>query len=160
MISTVYAPADPSNILNGTIWVPHPLLKRTDADVTLLMLSQNSIYYSAPVDDPWMMAHDKLVLNDRTVWISDNAVNLMGCAEQLQICSPDRSGNPKRCSKLNGKFPLMDELVDSVTADEGAGKSSWLNSAQIVTLFRFLKDADSKTIYFTVQPRGGAALDG
>ena len=158
--SVVFGPADPKNTLPDNVtWIPHPLLARSDADLTLLMLSQNSVRYSAPVDDPWMQAHDKPIPTLNT-WVSDNAISLLGCAEQLQICSPDRSGKPKRCSSLTGKFPLLDEIVDTVTEDERAGRETIVNSAQIATFSRFIKYSDTKTIFYAVQGRGPTALNG
>ena len=86
-------------------WEPDATLNRTDADITLMMLSQNDIVYTAPSDDPWMPAH--IEVNNPTsstssrqkVWVGDYYVNLMGCIDQYQICNPNKN-DPSACTKL------------------------------------------------------------
>jgi hypothetical protein len=153
--SAAYAPADPNATLRGNIWAPDPRLSRPDGDITLIMLAQNGIRYSAPCDDPWMSAHLQ-VNKSIPLWFADYPVNLLGCVDQRQICSPDKAGNPVHCTNLTGKLPLMNDV-----ANKSKARASYsLNLAQIVTSFRFLKNTYEMDIWNIVSGRGAAALNG
>src|SRR5437763_13064761 len=65
----------------ASAWDPVPLLNRTDADVTLMILNQNDIGYLDRSDDPWMPAHHE----SNGIWVGDAAVNIMACIDQYQI---------------------------------------------------------------------------
>ena len=114
------------------------------------MLAQNRIDYSAPIDDPWMSAHTQWNANVSR-WSADNLINLLGCAEQMQFCSPDKDGKPRDCLSLTGKFPIINELAPS---------TSKFNTPQWQTIFRILKYTDLFSMYYSVYGRGSAALAG
>lgn len=74
----------------GTLgnWIPDSRLNQTDADLTLFMLSQNSVSYMEPSDDLWMPAHIPInhVTSGVITYSADYEVNLMGCTQQYQVC--------------------------------------------------------------------------
>jgi hypothetical protein len=150
-ISAVYAVAAP----NGTIpialggWAPAAPLQRFDADVTLLMLAQNAITYLAPSDDPWMPAHTEVPGNHAPSWFGDHDLNLMGCAEQYQICNPNILGDAG-CTELNS--------APTVLLQTGLPLLK-MNDYQLQTATRFL-ETPFRSIYWTVQGRGASALNG
>lgn len=91
-------------------WLPASQLNRTDADVSLFILTPNSIRYDAPVDDPWFSAHREINQTIDTVlfqfWITDYFVHVLGCIDQHQFCNP----NSKACTPLAGWFAVNDSL--------------------------------------------------
>ena len=115
------------------------------------MLSQNLIVYPAPSDDPWMPAHRTDVVTNG--WTADYAINLLGCMDQKQICSPDEAGNPIHCTNLTGFLPLLNDML------AGTVNSSF-NTVQFFTFIRHLKYVQQTTMFSIVDGRGGAALNG
>jgi hypothetical protein len=75
-------------------WFPIPELNRTDADVTLMFVMSNSIYYDVPNTDPIFSAtlvEDTLVVTSDqnvTIYTSNSWVTVLGCVEQYQFCNP------------------------------------------------------------------------
>jgi hypothetical protein len=130
-------------------WKPDPLLNRTDADVTLMMLNQNAVDYSAPSDDPWMPAHKPIGSN----WEADHALNLLACLDQYQICNPNKGNDPTACTKLSGEVPVTAEL-------ESPGNAVGLNKPQYWTVTRILPVALLMNMFNIVQGRGASALNG
>jgi hypothetical protein len=145
-VSTVYTTADTPS----PAWEPVPLLNRTDADVTLMMLNQNDVVYSAPSDDPWMPAHRQL---DPGYWVGDYSLNLMACTDQYQICNSNRGNGPSACTKLSGHVPVMAELGLP-------GNAADLNYHQTWTAVRILTNAVTMSMYHAVSGRGASALNG
>ncbi|KAK4463684.1 hypothetical protein QBC42DRAFT_323869 [Cladorrhinum samala] len=77
-----------ANVVPG--WLPIADLNRTDADVTLLALNQNSMIHPSPVDDPFFAAHRRQgpvpgILNGGNFYTADNITAFMGCAEQFEL---------------------------------------------------------------------------
>jgi hypothetical protein len=132
-------------------WEPDPSLNQTNSDITLLMLSQNGMLYSLPSDDPWMPAHRMINFTTGTVYVADYYVNLMGCIDQYQICNPNMPKN-SGCSVLGGIEPVFFDI----TRSEPLG----FNAIQLVTADRFLRTGPSRGMYFNVEGRGAAALNG
>ncbi|TKA30936.1 hypothetical protein B0A54_14544 [Friedmanniomyces endolithicus] len=85
---------------SGSIWMPIPELNRTDADVTLLILAQNSIDYNVPCDDPWsqpIKSETTLVrLDEATVF---NEMFKIGFSD-LQIATAGRIAVPMVFSNM------------------------------------------------------------
>src|SRR6266487_114263 len=75
-------------------FTPIPEIARDDADVSLIFLTQNSLAYTNPVDDPFFAAHEthtphEVVPGDiNPLYCSDNLVSVMGCMDQHRICNP------------------------------------------------------------------------
>ncbi|KAK4168361.1 hypothetical protein QBC43DRAFT_341595 [Cladorrhinum sp. PSN259] len=71
-------------------WQPIFDFNRTDADVSLFVLNQNSMIHPFPVDDPFFAAHRKQgpaagIFNNNPFYTADNITTFMACAEQLQL---------------------------------------------------------------------------
>jgi hypothetical protein len=76
-------------------WQPIPDLSRTDADVSIFLLNQNSIIYSTPVDDPFFSAHRiaRTQAENRvdTYYSTDNLTHVLGCTDQFQFQDPNHN---------------------------------------------------------------------
>src|SRR5437763_1529124 len=156
MLSAVSALRDPTGALTQQQWSPDPRLNQTDSDITLMMLSQNDIAYVSPSDDPWMPAHlhaDSTNLpewiGEHDVWYGDYYVNLLGCIDQYQICNPNKDGSRGDCTKLAGQISVVQDV-----------ETLGFNLAQLWTVNSFLERATYRGIYYAVEGRGAAALNG
>lgn len=111
---------------SGGIWSPIPALNHSNADITLLFLSANSIEYATPVDNPIFAAHTKSTnVDNGTVYTSDEHVTVQGCIDQHEFCLPDKTS-------VQG-LPFCTELASSASvfnAIEVLFNSSHMNSAQ------------------------------
>jgi hypothetical protein len=79
-------------------------LNRSDADVTLLFLT-NRVAYTGEVKDPWFKATSQgnTSWGFENVYFPDETVSGIGCTEQFQFC------NGEKCSPMNGFFALDPE---------------------------------------------------
>ncbi|KAI9699287.1 MAG: hypothetical protein M1836_002897 [Candelina mexicana] len=128
-------------------WRPIAALNRTDADITLLFLEQNSITYQAPCDDPMFSAHDAYNISSTVFYRSDRFVNVMGCIDQHQYCNPNALGQDNACTELS--------------SSGGAGFAISLlraNDIQILTASRLAVEISSLTTYGSINGRGASAL--
>ncbi|RAQ41928.1 hypothetical protein AFGD_001158 [Aspergillus flavus] len=148
-LSAVYGQADPTGVLHstGAMWYPDPRLNQTDSDITLMMLTQNDVYYRTPSDDPWIAAHEKL--NGSDVYMGDYTVSLLGCIDQYQFCNPNLEGDTA-CTKLGGINSVAKDMVDRFV---------YFNLDQLATVERFMTTTHLHSMYQAVQGRGGSALD-
>ncbi|KAE8383096.1 hypothetical protein BDV26DRAFT_287882 [Aspergillus bertholletiae] len=148
-LSSVYGQADPTGDLHSTglMWYPDPKLNQTDSDITLMMLTQNDVYYQTPSDDPWIAAHEKL--NGSDLYKGDYTVSLLGCIDQYQFCNPNGGGDTA-CSKLGGMNSVAKDLTDRFV---------YFNNDQLATLGRFMRQSHVHSMYQAVQGWGGSALD-
>ena len=99
--------AGPIGLTGG--WDPVPEINRTDADVSIIFLSQNGVTYAEPVDDPLFGAHVRLdvgalIAGTGDYFSADNYVSTMGCAEQYKVCNPN---NNNKCSDAVGVQQLI-----------------------------------------------------
>lgn len=129
------------------MWYPDPRLNQTDSDITLMMLTQNDVYYRTPSDDPWIAAHEKL--NGSDVYMGDYTVSLLGCIDQYQFCNPNLEGDTA-CTKLGGINSVAKDMVDRFV---------YFNLDQLATVERFMTTTHLHSMYQAVQGRGGSALD-
>jgi hypothetical protein len=119
-----------------------------------MMLSQNSIRYNAPSDDPWMPAHREMTTRDgHKLWLPDYYLNLMGCIDQYQICNPNEPGT-SACTKLAGQMSMLNKLTLNGT------NAISLNEKQIPTVERIITNIGAMNIYYTVESRDASALNG
>lgn len=159
MISALFAKADPFGILAATqTWIPDPQINQTDADITIMMLSQNGIAYLQPSYDPWITAlipHNATVQGtdySDTMWLASTEVSLMVCVDQYQVCNPVKPGD-SGCSKLGGIMSAGKSALENF-------RSLGFNSPQIYTIGRFLGGNTDRSMYSIVDGRSGAALNG
>ncbi|KAK3615282.1 hypothetical protein LTR22_027495 [Elasticomyces elasticus] len=117
------------------LWTPAPALNRTDADVTLMILAQNSVGYDVPCDDPWLSAHI-----DAGDWLADNYFSTLGCIDQHQFCNPNLDASNGGCTSLTGSTTIVDEAFAIATA------------SRILTAVRW------GSIHDSVNGRGASAL--
>jgi hypothetical protein len=127
----------------------------------MMMLNQNGVMYLQRSDDPWITAEveNNLSLENttfsKTLWSKSYEANLLVCVDQYQVCNPSRSGD-SGCSKLGGQMSAF------LSAFELDGDMSTLgfNMAQLTTISRFLSANTDRSMYSSVNGRGGAALNG
>jgi hypothetical protein len=133
-------------------WVPVPSLARNDAEVTLMALSQNSIAYSQPSDDPWMPAHREAAGSSPPMYQGDFDTNLLGCTDQYQICNPNKA-DESRCTVLSSGYHVLEDVIQRQ-------KSIGFNRDQIETAKRFAISSSRRTMFASLQGRGETALNG
>jgi hypothetical protein len=131
-------------------WVPIPALNRTDADISIIMITPNSMRFAAPNNDPVFGAHEMLSYVDyqgqnHSWYTPQYYVSIIACAGQHQICNP----NTGACTPLVGALPL---LRQSLAPEVG------LNVVQQGILDRIAVVAPYTSIYQAVNPRKDAAL--
>lgn len=133
-------------------WVPVDALNRTDADISLLFISSNSIRYTAPCGDPIFSAHYEDNVTSSGVflewWTSDIAVSTVGCAEQYKICNPSAN----KCTDLLGQGQLMSLLVGT------HGNTIGLNDIQKEISTRITLALQMTSVYYATYTGNGNAL--
>ena len=72
---------------DGEIFLPIPQLRREDAQVTLLFLTNYAAYWS-PVHDPFFETTGSDTIDGFTYYYYGFAATVLGCAEQYEICNP------------------------------------------------------------------------
>jgi hypothetical protein len=68
---------------NSGTWNPIPVLQRDDADVSIFIVSANSVYYPDEVYDPLFAAHVNI---SDGFYRANQYYNVLGCADQYQVC--------------------------------------------------------------------------
>ncbi|CAD6580761.1 MAG: hypothetical protein ASARMPRED_000319 [Alectoria sarmentosa] len=131
-------------------WKPVDALNRTDADVSLFLLAPNSVFYEAPVTDPFYAATApsqpiNLDGSNLTYYTSNQLVYALACTDQHQYCNPTN----KQCT------PLTSVTLASHSVREN--KIS-LNQAQMVTVSRLDLITYFLTTFYSVHSRGANAL--
>ena len=129
-------------------WNPIPALNRTDADVSLYFLASNGVLYKDRVDDPIFNAtipvnSETLGGTNHTYWTSSQYVNVLGCAEQYQICNPVTN----RCTEFTISTPTFEREMPQIG----------LNDVQIITAKRMAR-ALFGSVYNYVNVRRANAL--
>ncbi|KAK4102384.1 hypothetical protein N658DRAFT_485216 [Parathielavia hyrcaniae] len=156
----------PGKVLNTTLWEPIADFVRPDADVTLHILSQNSVMYSSPVFDPWFEANGSRFLGSFV--LPNYMTSVMVCTDQYMLCNPNR---PNLCSASGGVYALFDvvtsflEDVDGLNSDTLGGDITALgdlrfNQRQLATALRLLDLVllRETSTWRSVAPLGAAAL--
>ncbi|KAK0285204.1 hypothetical protein LTR35_005406 [Friedmanniomyces endolithicus] len=131
---------------SGSLWTPISELNRTDADVTLLILAQNSIDYNVPCDDPWFSAHQVRNDTSQTWYVGDDYFNILACADQHQFCNP-KLDSSKGCTSLADEATVFNEMFRVGFSD-----------LQIATAGRIAVPMVFSNMYYSVNGRGAAAL--
>jgi hypothetical protein len=124
-------------------WDPDPLFNRTDADVSMFFLTQNSVLYSTPVLDPWFFANGTIqnLVNEQVFSSANGYVSILGCIDQYSICNPTTG----QCTPHGGL-----EKLDSAT------KALGLNDAQIAVAARLVNAASGSSTFESVFGMGSS----
>ncbi|KAF2150220.1 hypothetical protein K461DRAFT_315187 [Myriangium duriaei CBS 260.36] len=132
-------------------WIPIPMFNRTDADVSMIFITPNSVYFEARNYDPIFGATRPLFNTtqlDGTIeefYDSNKFIAAIGCMEQFQVCHPDGTG----CTPLDGIYPMLDRAIHN---------SVPFNPVQLVTAVRFATAASSTLVSNLLDGRGGSVL--
>lgn len=147
-LSTAWAFANDSTSI---AWRPIAPLFRDNADMSLLFLRPNAMRYSKPCDDPWFSAHWSVPNKLNLTWYEgDNYITTLGCTEQYRVCNPKTN----LCSDYLGVTQLTPYLVNQTNPSSRIG----LNEMQLYVADKIGYAAFYSTIFYTVNPRGAAAL--
>ena len=116
--------------------------------MSLFLLAPNSVWYEAPVEDPFYLATTPTTVpnghgENITFYKPDRYVNVLGCTDQYQYCNPT-TGN---CTELTGWAPLGNEIL-----------KIGLNDVQLRTALRLRMSSELLNTYFSVNSRGADAL--
>lgn len=145
----MFAYANPLNPTDTIVWTPIPDFNRTDADVTVFFLSQNSVAYYTPVFDAWFLSSGAVNETDhttnRTFFFPDYSVNIMACADQYALCNPSTS----LCSQAGG--------LNDLTRHGILANAPQFNLPQMITAGRLSLAAIVSSTYESVVGVGGAA---
>lgn len=84
-------------------------------DVSLMLLRAPAVFYLDAQDDPWFIAHDKLVFDNSTGDVKpgftryrqDYFLNVLACDERSQLCNQITG----QCSQWHGLILAFDDLV-------------------------------------------------
>ncbi len=94
---------------------PVPELNSTDADVTLVFLVKNAVFFGL-VSDPLFSAQDVWYQGETPYYYSLDRVSVLGCVEQHQLCNP----NVKGAHGAGGR-----------TAPNGLYSLGWTNASRV-----------------------------
>jgi hypothetical protein len=124
---------------------------RTDADISILWFTPNSVAYNSSVYDPFFIAnssYDFTVGDDTYVLYAPTYnVNTMGCIEQHRLCNPTV---PNLCTPYTAylNFQSIPGLLTSLN----------FNPTQLATAERIVSGLLSTLTFNSVLNRGAAAL--
>ncbi|KAL1605012.1 hypothetical protein SLS60_004555 [Paraconiothyrium brasiliense] len=131
------------------LWQPDKVLRRDDADVSLMFLMANDIRYYGQVEDPIFQATGELFTildagQNVTIYTSDYFVNPLACIDQHQFCNPSN----EKCTKLDAYSPAV----------IAAQKDLEYNPMQYGTVSTLSLDLYLSTISQSIGGRGSSAL--
>ena len=125
-------------------WVPIPELARSDADLSMAMISQNSVVFNHSCADPIFQADVPLEANGIIYgYLTTNYVGTIACAEQYRVCDPVSA----ICSRFAG-------LIENFVLADSIG----LSKAQLATSTRLLYALEQTNIWSAIATRASAAL--
>ncbi|KAI1265957.1 hypothetical protein F5Y18DRAFT_426470 [Xylariaceae sp. FL1019] len=120
----------------GSTFVPIPELSVPDADLKLLFLSGNGIYFTNITNDAWYKATTPgyyahpLPANESSaiqVYLQDNPATPMGCMHRSQYCRPGRSGNAI-CTRLTGELDLYYSVLEVFDEEHAFNRVAWFQT--------------------------------
>ncbi|KAJ9130358.1 hypothetical protein NKR23_g12238 [Pleurostoma richardsiae] len=90
-----------------------PPFNAADGDVTTWVVTQGSMFYYFPADDPLFLAHEAVFGEtsssqnpDLPVYYPTNAFGMVVCKDQMQFCNPVNG----RCTGMNGIWGLGNDI--------------------------------------------------
>ena len=133
-------------------WTPVIELNRTDADVSIFFLNQNSIRYDAPVSGPLFQTETEAsVYNPEMKYnVGYYYTNTLGCVDQHQYFNPSPSrsgGDDSQCTALTDYTSATQGLADLSLTDVQSNVS-----ARISASLKYLN------MHYAVYGRGASAL--
>ncbi|KAJ6781152.1 hypothetical protein PWT90_07863 [Aphanocladium album] len=134
---------------DSSVWRPHPDFARQDADMSVNFLSQNAVAYLNPVFGPMFSANgtkNSTSGGSRMLYLPDQSVSTMVCADQYVLCNPSTSA----CTKPDGVLNLREDIISDNTIG--------LNVAQRLTAFRLILTLINSSSFNIIQNLGVSAL--
>lgn len=133
------------------VWIPVPALNRTDGDVTLALLTPNSIVYEEPVTDPFYSASNSTPYaeddgTNASLYSPDYDVSAIACVDQHQFCNPVNH----KCTQLTGSNILTRDNAQLLPLE--------FNRAQFLTVTQLRAFLSSLTTHVCLHARGANAL--
>jgi hypothetical protein len=124
---------------------------RTDADISILFLTPNTISYNSTVEDPFFLTGASYVLSvngqNYSLYAPAYYVNAMGCIEQHRFCNPRV---PNLCTPYTAYLNFQDTPGPLTTLN--------YNPTQLATAERIAAGLEMTLTYNSVNNRRGAAL--
>jgi hypothetical protein len=113
-----------TNVAQFSDFVPIEPLNRSDADVNLVFLSGNGVFYLQPATDEWYKSgpapfNRTVVSGDTQLYVPEEAASVLGCADQYQFCN-SALHESERCGPLAS-------LADAIAGAAPYFDSSWTN---------------------------------
>ncbi|KAK3112877.1 hypothetical protein LTR53_010377 [Teratosphaeriaceae sp. CCFEE 6253] len=133
------------------VWQPIQEVDRTDADVSIFFLNQNSIRYDAPVYDPLFLTENQTNAYDpeMSYIVGYYYTSTLGCVDQHQYCisSRDNPGSEARCTGLTDHTSATAMLSDLPLTD-----------TQLAVSKRMTANVEYQNTHYAVYGRGASAL--
>jgi hypothetical protein len=124
---------------------------RTDADISILFLTPNSISYNASVDDPFFLTGANYTIpvkgEEYTLYAPAYYVNAMGCIEQHRFCNPTVTN---LCTPYTAYLNFRDIPGPLTTLN--------YNPTQLATAERIASGLEMTLTFNSINNRRGAAL--
>ena len=132
-ILTAYGSDNP-NASQFSAFSPIPELQRSDADVTLVFLSSNTIIFAEEVHDPWYSARRpgyviRSSSNDsvtKQTYFQDAPAGVLGCTMQEQYCNPNLP-RENSCEPLRGLFSPTELTLTYWRSERQKERFRWLS---------------------------------
>ena len=130
---------------------PVSALNNSNADLSLVFIAPNSVYYSEPCSDPVFSANSYYSNTDGDVTVEgyypDYWVSVLGCSEQYRICDP----NTNQCTPKQGLMQLQNSFYENRGGPD-------LNDVQNAIGQRLIGALQVSNVYYATFTRLGAAL--
>ena len=122
-------------------WTPSPPLNRTDADVSLVFITQQMVAYATKVDDLVFQANGTnrrvLETENGSLYLPDNNARIIACADQHEFCNPTNG----LCSGLDGALGSgLEPFSTMSTTKQLATISRIRHDFQAYTMERSIKE--------------------
>lgn len=137
--------------LNAEGWAPNAtFFNRTDADLSLFILTANHVLYNFSSYDPMYLATEsytqQLGSGTYTYWVPTYFVNVLSCIDQHQICDPTRNQSIG-CTAPMAWLQLAEAIFEM-----------GLNDAQVAAAERIVANLVMTNTANSVNGRNAAAL--
>ena len=147
------------DILPFSSWAPKAQVNRSDADISLIFVSQNSVVYQEKVEDPFFKATEKIDVNLADLGLAttissyrpDNYVSVMGCVDQYSFCNTQNNF----CTPAMGIY----QMAEWIAFNNGQLNLNAIQRALAIRLIKTIKSSGVDSIVATLGENAIAAKD-
>ncbi|KAJ4363812.1 hypothetical protein N0V95_001007 [Ascochyta clinopodiicola] len=129
----------------GPWWSPIEALSRSEGDMFIIFIEQNSVRHWKPNQDPVFRANKSVTLSETPMFESERYVSPIACYQQHRFCTPDHES----CTSWGGRYEML-----NITTKRPSG----FTPTQLATASRLFFAALSTSIYETINSRPSMCL--